>query len=613
MSFVRRLAALPVLVLVLALLASRASAGDQSAHLKSGVRVRTWSPWPASVHSGWAPIFVELENASQRERTIELEAIGNDWNAERSVRAVLTLGPGASAALELLVPLGAAYSNEYRVEVDCGDEQEFLSGVVGANGSSSGMRQVLFVSESTPGAGMLERWSAELSTVVTHGPFAGIGASSSRSAASTPNDIEVAHTGFGGLARHQGAYSSLDLVVLDPARGLPGEAELAGLAAWVRTGGSLLVLGAGGLDAAATSATLAAWMEPRFEAWQDAGAEYRMGLGRLCVGAVPGDLESAPYVEWVRALLAANFGPTPRAMGWRGGALTPAIPGLVQLPFRAFAGLLMLFAIVIGPVNFVFVKKKKRPALLLLTIPVIAGVTTLALLAYGILFQGLDVKTASYTVAVLDQREHRSACVESRQLFAGMAPAAGLALGAGTIVHDLPASMSFSGNRASYEVEFAGGLMLSGEYLPSRKAKAQVLVSERSERARLDVHADGNGLRVDNNLGTSLRELVLRDPEGELHRLADALAPGESAALVRVEPDSEAFARLHAEVDALLDSSLSPLAPKNTSPLQVVAPGTYLARLEHAPFRDDCGIETRELFGRHVLFGVLALAPEDWK
>ena len=590
------------LALATILVAPAVRAGDETQRLASGVEGRVWSPWPGSVHKGWAPIFVELRNERGEEREVEIDANCGDYGSHRSVTARVVLPPEASAALELVVPLGAVYTNEYYVELRCEDQSTYYSGVVGSSSTSSGFRSVLLLSEVVPEAGALERWSETLSskTIETSrfvmGPTGMVPAPPA-----VPNDVDLARAPFAGMPAHQGAYSSLDLVVLDSSRGLPGEAQLAALLAWVRTGGDLLVTGPRAHAAAEAVPAMAAWMEPRFETMHDEGTEFRCGLGRLFVGGL-GELDT--YDDWVREILAAEATLTPEDGPWRGAALVPLIPGLDRLPYRAFAGLLLLFALVIGPVNFLAVRRRRKPVLLLLTIPAIALVTTIVLLAYGILFQGIDVKSASYSVAVLDQREHRAACVESRQFFAGLAPAAGLVPGQGTIVHPMRLDARIA-RRRRFEVELAGGTLLAGDFLPSRAATNQVLAVERAERARLDVRRNGAGLSVANNLGVEIEELIVCDPEGGLYALEIPLASGASTELRG--PDDG----VRAHLDWPEPSPLALLAPGPTTPRP--PPGCYLARLASSPFRDDCGIEMNELESGHVVLGVLALEPEAWR
>jgi hypothetical protein len=204
-----------------------------------------------------------------------------------------------------------------------------------------------------------------------------------------------------------------------------------------------------------------------------------------------------------------------------------------------------------------------------------------------------------------------------RELFAGLAPARGLAPGAGTSVY---ASEDYSGGYGfgdrRYVVELAGGTLLAGDFLPSRKRVVQVLAVERAERARLDVRPgdtdgpdgpDGPGLVVDNNLGVAIEALFVRDPRGELHRLASRLEPGASATLA-VVPRGRAE-----ELDELLGAPV-PLTPGRPAEHGFDPPGgCYVARLASGPFRDDCGIETNELAGSHTVLGVLPLDAEIWR
>src|SRR5262249_27261670 len=194
---------------------------------------------------------------------------------------------GARAALELLVPLGGTYMNGFVVQLRCDDDSWYFGDAVGSNSTNPGFRPVLLLSAAEPEAGAVERWSEKLSTTSLTGGGMRILTSGGRamltgpSTAASSNDVQVARAPFEGMPRRHGGYSSLALVVLDPEGGMPSEAQLAPLVAWVRTGGDLLVMGAGARDAARAVPELAAWMEPRFETEHlDEGSAYRCGLGR---------------------------------------------------------------------------------------------------------------------------------------------------------------------------------------------------------------------------------------------------------------------------------------------------------------------------------------------
>jgi len=162
-------------------------------------------------------------------------------------------------------------------------------------------------------------------------------------------------------------------------------------------------------------------------------------------------------------------------------------------------------------------------------------------------------------------------------------------------------------NRKRFDVELENGTLLAGDYLPSRRATSQVLAVERAERARLDVHADGATKTVDNNLGVAVRELILRDLDGNFLAWGGEIEPGARAELIA----SKADPALGRRIELMLRSTLPLSGFGATDPLEVLPPGSYLAWLANGPFRDDCGIETTELGGSHVVLGILPIESEE--
>ncbi|MCA9069311.1 MAG: hypothetical protein KDA84_10330, partial [Planctomycetaceae bacterium] len=77
------------------------------------------------------------------------------------------------------------------------------------------------------------------------------------------------------------------------------------------------------------------------------------------------------------------------------------IPGVTSVPIYAFLVLMTLFTIVIGPLNYFFLRRRKQTYLLLLTIPVIAFVTSLTLFAYSTLAYGFSVASRSRSLTIL--------------------------------------------------------------------------------------------------------------------------------------------------------------------------------------------------------------------
>lgn len=597
--------------LSLALASALASpAGDQSQSLSNGVELRAWSRWPSHVQGGWAPIFIELRNESDRTRAVTVKGRRSDWRSTWAAEVRVELAAGSAQAFELLAPMATDFSSDVGIEVSSDGAQSWVNGVVGTNALRHGARALVLLTEREFEPGELERWNSALAASPAAGAPSGtgIGAIIVRHTAPGPVEADIAVVRPGELPTHTAAYSSLDLVVLDAASAWPSEAKLAPLTAWMRSGGDVLVIGAHAERAARSQPLLASWMEPRFALATDValGESYRAALGRLWIARDLADLEG-PAAAWVDSILTSRSAATPRLSNWRGEGVLPDL-ALDTLPHRVFAALLLAFAILIGPVNFALVQKRKRPALLLITIPAISLAVTLLLLAYGILHQGLDVKTASWSSTVLDQRAHVSSSIEKRQLFAGLAPAAGLRPGAGSVLHAVPDDFSGAGllgGENNFVTRHDQGWLLSGDFLPTRRAVAQMLSCDRAERARLEVNFAGGQAEVVNNLGASVEALLVRDASGRSFGLSGSLAVGARAVLAELNAiDASAL------VEELLDSAVA-VTPPATAPAESVPQACYLARLASGVFRDDCGIETNELSGRHIVLGVLPLEPEE--
>ena len=581
-----------------------ARSGDVTVLLTGAdVEVRARSAWPTMLNKGWAPLRLELHNRSSEPARLRLDANADDWTNTRAFRQAFELAPGERVDTELLLPAGGQWERQWNVRLRSQRGDDLINSSVLAEGGELNYFAILAVSDVAVSPSTVAQWSEKTSKNVAKRGWVAPGTTP------TPDDARIGHARYEDLARNAGAYTSLDLVVLDARSELPPEASLEPLAAWVRSGGVVLVAGSRGRELALARPSLAPWMEARFRAEHVAGDAQLFGMGLLAFHPADGWFDDADLRDTVYALAREECDMAPRADDTSRTVTKPIeIPGLGQIPHRVFVLLLMLFGVVIGPLNFLWIARKRRPVLLLITIPAIALVTTLALLTYGIYFQGLDVKTASQSMTVLDERLHRSACVERRLLYAGMSPGEGLRPEAGTSVHvHRPSALgAFTPlDRQFLRLEQDPALVLGGDYLPTRVPVFHVLQSERAARGRLEVRRVDGGLSVRNGLGARIEALSARDDRGQWFASSGPIDAGASATLTPTEPPSSNA--LLAEPAELL-WKCGRRASEGSIPV-----ASYLARLERSPFRDDCGIETTEIVGDHRVLGVWDLQSEAWR
>ncbi|MBL8801543.1 MAG: hypothetical protein JNN27_06090 [Planctomycetes bacterium] len=582
-----------------------AHAGDQTQMLGSKVELRAWSRWPAHAQGGWAPLFVDVTNRDATPQRVAVEVRRNTWRGDWTCDLALEVPAGETRRVEVLVPLAVETPNNVNVVATLGSERAWISGAAGASDTRSGVRAILLCSEVTPAAGDVEQWEFAVSTEAATGASPG---------SPYPGDVNLALARRDELSALPAAYSCLDLVVIDSGSPWPGEREFAAIAAWMRSGGDVLVLGPNAQRLAAAQPALATWMEPRFDISEvstppeptSPRRSYRAALGRLSIAE--GD-ELFPGAEpaWIHELLNSRSLAKPAGSHSRAPNMLAKLQ-LAQLPYRVFAVLLIGFAVLIGPVNFFVVSKRKRPALLLFTIPAISVAVTVLLLVYGILYQGLDVKTASWSTTVLDQRAHTASTIERRQLFAGLSPADGLRPTTGTVVQQLDGGEGgpFAFNADGFELRTRHGQewLLTGDFLPARRAIHQLITSDRAERGRLEVEFGADGVQVLNNLGVALESVSLRDAAGNAFELRSELGVGARATLTPLDP-----LRVEELGDELQRTSIA-WGPPGALSQTLAPPGCYLAKLARGAYLDSCGIEVNEQSGHHVLFGVLELPAE---
>jgi hypothetical protein len=385
--------------------------------------------------------------------------------------------------------------------------------------------------------------------------------------------------------------------VIDAHDGLPAPDATAAIAAYARTGGVVAIFGASAERTAKSSIDLAPWLEARFALSADKDVNtYTCGQGLLLVSESAAPFDDGAQIEHINAAMEAkkehrSWIPSPR--GGRGADLAVHLPGL-ELPIRSMALVLILFSVLIGPVNMYMVKRARKPALLLVTVPAIALLFSIVLFAYGALAQGLDVRAQRQTYTLLDQRTHRSSAAEVREVFAGLSPSA-LKPDAGSSLWPEIGTGGWQ-EQGRYSIDATSGLELGGDYMPVRTPVRQTLLTDRASRARVEVRREGDEMVVQNALGADIQAFAYRAQDGRLWASRGVIADGATGKLDVGTPD-------------VGESSVSKILCATADAADGWLPvGTYAARLSSCAFVDHMGVEARDVEPKHYLVGVIALA-----
>ncbi|MCA8979394.1 MAG: hypothetical protein KDC14_05170, partial [Planctomycetes bacterium] len=483
----------------------------------------------------------------------------------------------------------------YAVTFEVNGESQYFA--VGPSEWSGGFEvPVLFASRSPVEAGAVERWAST---------WTGRGS----------GDFHFAAVRFPQLSKQWAAYTRYEWVVLSLEQGLPDAAALDAIFAWVRTGGRLLVIAPDPRAALESRPQDTKWLSPDYavrESQPERCAAYHCGYGTITLFSAQGwgfeEMESVDGYQ-PAALSAVDYW---SGRSWTPGSdshaqsgmesVTPLLGGFGELPLRGLMVLLVVFALVMGPVNFWWVKRSRKPMLLLVTLPGISVVTSICLVLFGVFSQGLDLKVSTRSFTFLDQSAHQATTAEVRRIFAGSSPGAGMRPEAGTTVFPDVGSWSsdFRGTNL-FTQDLTDGRLLGGDYLPVREPVVQLILSDRPTRLRLDVTERAGEVEVANAFDGPIERLLLRDSSGAFHQLNGALAAGESRRLV-------GGASVRDEFDWSV--VMRDFWDTRGAGAPELPAGAYLAVLQTADLRDDCGVEVNEVSAQHVVFGVYAEGAE---
>lgn len=581
------------------------------------VLVRVDSHWPATTDRGWAPVQIELSNESIDSSDVRLR-VGTGWSNDMSNSSqsrTERLEPGETRQVEILVPVDRANGNaRYRVHLTSQGEATTVDLGLGAQTVHHLARKICVVSAN-------DLSPAKLNAIRTALPMDDGSTVRGAFKSDTP-PIPTRQRWFTGgsdqvaavftlpledLPRRDQAWSSIDTVVIDATDRLPASANWAPVLAWLRSGGQLVIVGGERARWSTEIDGVERLLAERNRIADRDGIEtYRCGFGTLAVVDEPNETTfqfEAQFASMVTPTLervdedsgASGFYPSALAAIY--GASVDSQPWPIpfpvkQLPLRPVVAFLFLFSILVGPVNVVIARKKKRPGLLFVTVPVLSLAATILILVFGVLRQGFGIKGFAHSVAIVDQVGARATTFERRELFVGrggesLRPAPGTtALVPDRGEESRDRTISDDGNQ----------LRLGGDFLPVRARTSHLSMRDAPTRVRLDIERGSDGsVTVANGLGVDLRELAVRGPRNELFVLEGRLDAGSSATLKATTsmPSWDGWTTL---MEPMFDFA-------------ELSDTTYVAIADESPTADDLSLDVRELYGVHVVVG--AFDPEE--
>lgn len=208
------------------------------------------------------------------------------------------------------------------------------------------------------------------------------------------------------------------------------------------------------------------------------------------------------------------------------------VPGVGRAPVKSFLVLVTIFAIIIGPLNYLLLARTRRLYLLLLTVPLGAVLVTVSLFGFALAADGLGTRLRIRSFADLNQQTGRVTIHSWQSYYAAVAPSAGLQFTDDTAVFPFLADPSSSSGDKSTLLVWDKHQNLRSGFITARTPTQFVATRVTSSKARLIVsqNANGGSPKIENQLGSGIKLLVLRDKDGN-YFTTDSLAAAEKREL----------------------------------------------------------------------------------
>jgi hypothetical protein len=281
------------------------------------------------------------------------------------------------------------------------------------------------------------------------------------------------------------------------------------------------------------------------------------------------------------------------------------IQGVGLAPVTAFRVLISLFVLGIGPVNYIWLRYKRKLHLLLVIVPTCALSVTAGLFAWAMIGDGLGMRTRVRSYTEIDQRRGEAVCWSRISYYAGLAPLGGLSFAPDVAVYplsDVGYNPQFSDARS---VEWTDeGQRLTSGWVPARTVRQFVTVRARASESRLQIsRTDAADPTVENLLGTHIERLIVVGPDGTAYQAAD-IDEGATAQLAAA--DAAALAALKVDINRR-----RPFVPAGMQPDDYYDT-LFGGRVYYGYFNNGSIESPMQVTGRleHGLTQVLSLRPE---
>jgi hypothetical protein len=276
----------------------------------------------------------------------------------------------------------------------------------------------------------------------------------------------------------------------------------------------------------------------------------------------------------------------------------------LAIPVRGFFVLMILFVIVIGPLNLIWLARRRKKIWLLWTVPAISLLTTLGVSAFSLFSEGLGSTSRTEAITILDEASHRAMSIGWLGFYSPVMPGEGLHFSYDTELGPFLFRDFRQGDGTTRMIDWSNDQHLLSEWISARVPVHFKFRKSEVRRERLTVRRGAqDSISIVNGLGAGIRQLWLADKTGEIYTATNISAGAES----RLTPINLKAAGAADKLRQVFTGNwLETINNLEPNPREALAPGCYLAVLDASPFIEEGlhNVKTRK--SKTVVYGIQA-------
>ncbi len=241
--------------------------------------------------------------------------------------------------------------------------------------------------------------------------------------------------------------------------------------------------------------------------------------------------------------------------------------------------LMLLAAVLIGPVNLLILKRIKRRIWAYWTTPVLSALAVGILVLYAAVAFGWRQQTRVVSLTHLDQSSGRAATIGWTGYYSPLEDVKELAFHENTEL----TAMAFGG-RMIGSIDWTDGQRLTGGWVSARIPRHFKLRKNEDRTERIDLEREGGALKIANRLGAGVKGFWYADHDGNVYTAVDVPDGGE-AVLTKTEGAAIGLKTLR-EIYAS-ENWVAEIEAAKASPAAHLQPGRYFAELEENVFLEN--------------------------